>query len=308
MTARPPLAEREHRTGERPASSGPVIPVRHPGQWAGVTAILLAAALFVQFLLTNDKLRLDLVVGYLFERSVMRGLLLTLELTVLAMVLGIVLGTVLAIMRLSGNRVLNFVAGGYVWFFRGTPILVQLLFWFFLGSILPVIGLGIPFGPTFVEIPTNVLISQFTAAILGLGLNEAAYMAEIIRAGIKSVDPGQSEAAEAVGMNRLLAYRRVILPQAARVVLPPTANNTISMLKLSSLVIVIGLPELLTAVQLIYSRNFQQIPLLIVASIWYLLLTTILTIIQGRIERRLDRSISGPRPVLRAAQRQGTPS
>jgi len=287
---------------------GRVIPVRHPGQWLGVAAILVAAALFVQFLLTNDKLRLDLVVGYLFERSVMRGLLLTLELTVLAMVLGIVLGTVLAIMRLSGNRVLSFVAGGYVWFFRGTPILVQLLFWFFLGSILPVISLGIPFGPTFVEIPTNVLISQFTAAILGLGLNEAAYMAEIIRAGIRSVDPGQAEAAEAVGMSRLLAYRRVVLPQAARVILPPTANNTISMLKLSSLVIVIGLPELLTAVQLIYSRNFQQIPLLIVASIWYLLLTTILTIIQSRIERRLDRSVTGPRPALRVAQRQGTPS
>jgi len=295
-------------TTDRRTSRGRVIPVRHPGQWIGVAAILLAVALFIQFLVTNDKLRLDLVVGYLFERSVMRGLLITLELTVLAMVLGIVLGTILAIMRLSGNRVLSFVASSYVWFFRGTPILVQLLFWFFLGSILPVIGIGIPFGPTFLEIPTNVLISQFTAAILGLGLNEAAYMAEIIRAGIKSVDPGQSEAAEAVGMGRLLAYRRVILPQAARVVLPPTANNTISMLKLSSLVIVIGLPELLTAVQLIYSRNFQQIPLLIVASIWYLVLTTILTIIQARIERRLDRSVTGPRPQLRAGERAGTPS
>jgi polar amino acid transport system permease protein len=246
--------------------------------------------------------------GYLFEKSVMRGLVMTIELTAVAMAVGIVLGTILAVMRLSENPLLRGAASGYIGLFRGTPILVQLLFWFFLGSILPVIGLGIPFGPTFVEIPTNVLISQFTAAILGLGLNEAAYMAEIIRAGIKSVDPGQGEAAEAVGMSRLLAYRRVILPQAARVVLPPTANNTISMLKLSSLVIVIGLPELLTAVQLIYSRNFQQIPLLIVASIWYLLLTTILTIIQSRIERRLDRSVSGPRPVLRAAQRQGTPS
>jgi len=296
------------RTDGPRTSGGRVIPVRHPGQWVGVGAILVAAALFIQFLVTNDKLRLDLVAGYLFERSVMRGLLITLELTVLAMVLGIALGTVLAIMRLSGNRVLNFVASSYVWFFRGTPILVQLLFWFFLGSILPVIGIGIPFGPTFLEIPTNVLISQFTAAILGLGLNEAAYMAEIIRAGIKSVDPGQGEAAEAVGMSRLLAYRRIILPQAAKVVLPPISNNTISMLKLSSLVIVIGLPELLTAVQLIYSRNFQQIPLLIVASIWYLLLTTILTLIQNRIERRLDRSITGPRPQLRVAQRQDTPS
>ncbi|WP_233194809.1 amino acid ABC transporter permease [Cryobacterium sp. M91] len=303
-----PSTSTQAMTSEQSADGGRIIPVSHPGQWIGVAAILVAVALFVQFLVTNEKLRLDLVAGYLFERSVMRGLVLTLELTVVAMILGIVLGTLLAIMRLSGNRVLSFVASGYIWFFRGTPILVQLLFWFFLGSILPVINLGIPFGPTLVEIPTNVLISQFTAAILGLGLNEAAYMAEIIRAGIKSVDPGQSEAAEAVGMSRMLAYRRVILPQASRVVLPPIANNTISMLKLSSLVIVVGLPELLTAVQLIYSRNFQQIPLLIVASIWYLLLTTILTIIQVRIERRLDRSVTGPRPVIRAAERQGTPS
>lgn len=296
-------------TSDRSESTdGKIIPVRNSGQWIGVAAIVLAAALFVQFLVTNDKLQLDLVAGYLFERSIMRGLLLTLELTLIAMVLGVVLGTVLAVMRLSGNRVLRLVSGAYVWFFRGTPILVQLLFWFFLGSILPFINLGIPFGPTLVSIPTNLLISQFTAAILGLGLNEAAYMAEIIRAGIKSVDPGQGEAAQAVGMSRSLAYRRVILPQAARVVLPPTANNAISMLKLSSLVIVIGLPELLTAVQLVYSRNFQQIPLLIVASIWYLVLTTILTIIQSRIERRLDRSVTGSRPAMKELSAKGTPA
>lgn len=300
--------ERAVRSDRSESTGGKIVPVRHPGQWLGVAAIAVALALFVQFLVTNDKLRLDLVAGYLFERSIMRGLLLTLELTAIAMALGIVLGTILAVMRLSGNRVLSLVAGAYVWFFRGTPILVQLLFWFFLGSILPAINIGIPFGPTLVSIPTNILISQFGAAILGLGLNEAAYMAEIIRAGIRSVDPGQSEAAEAVGMSRLLTYRRIVLPQAARVVLPPTANNTISMLKLSSLVIVIGLPELLTAVQLVYSRNFQQIPLLIVASIWYLLLTTILTIVQGRIERRLDRSVTGPRPALSELTANGAPS
>jgi polar amino acid transport system permease protein len=159
----------------------------------------------------------------------------------------------------------------------------------------PRISLGVPFGPEFFSIDTNTLITQFTAAILGLGLNEAAYMAEIVRAGINAVDAGQREAAEALGMPGWLTYRRIILPQAARVIVPPTANNAISMLKLTSLVLVIGLPELLTTVQLTYSRNFQQIPLLIVASLWYLVLTSILTLVQSRIEQRMNRSVAVPR-------------
>jgi polar amino acid transport system permease protein len=280
----------------------PVVPLRHPGHWVAVAIIAVLAAMAVHFIAANRKLRLDLVVGYLFERSVLRGLLLTIELTVVAMLVGIALGTVLAIMRLSANPVLRAVAGGYVWLFRGTPILVQLLFWFFLGSVLPSISIGIPFGPEFGSAPTNTLITQFTAAVLGLGLNEAAYMAEIVRAGINSVDGGQREAAEALGMSPALTYRRVVLPQAARMIVPPTANDAISMLKLTSLVVVIGLPDLLTTVQLIYSRNFQQIPLLIVASLWYLALTTLLTIVQSRIERRLNRSVAtATRPRLRFA-------
>jgi polar amino acid transport system permease protein len=278
----------------------PVVPLRHPGHWVAVAVLAVLAAMAVNFVATNPKLRLDLVAGYLFERSVLRGLLLTIELTVVAMVVGIVLGTTLAVMRLSGNPVLRAVAGGYVWLFRGTPILVQLLFWFFLGSVLPRIGLGIPFGPTFVSWPTNTVITAFTAAVLGLGLNEAAYMAEIVRAGISSVEGGQREAAEALGMSPALTLRRVILPQAARVIVPPTANNAISMLKLTSLVVVIGLPDLLTTVQLIYSRNFQQIPLLIVACLWYLALTTLLTVAQSRVERRLNRSVAfAVRPRMR---------
>jgi polar amino acid transport system permease protein len=166
--------------------------------------------------------------------------------------------------------------------------------------VLPRISIGIPFGPEFASAPTNTLITQFTAAILGLGLNEAAYMAEIVRAGINSVDPGQREAAHALGMSPWVTYRRVVLPQAARVIIPPATNDTISMLKLTSLVLVIGLPELLTTVQLIYSRNFQQIPLLLVASIWYLVLTTLLTLLQSRIERRMSRSVAGAvRPRIR---------
>ncbi len=271
----------------------PIVRLRHPGRWVASVGLAVLAAMFVHFVVASPALRLDLVAGYLFEKSILRGLLMTLQLTVLAMLLGVVLGTLLAVMRLSDNPLFRAVAGGYVWLFRGTPILVQLLFWFFLGSVLPQISLGIPFGPEFVSWPTNVLITQFTAAILGLGLNEAAYMAEIVRAGIGSVDRGQNEAAQALGMNPLTTYRRVVLPQAARLIVPPTANQTISMLKLTSLVLVIGLPELTTTAQLIYGRNFQQIPLLIVASIWYLVLTTILTLIQNRLEKRMSRGVPG---------------
>jgi polar amino acid transport system permease protein len=277
----------------------PIVRLRHPGRWVAAAVIAVLLAMLVHFVATAPKLRLDLVAGYLFEESILRGLLVTLELTVVAMALGVVLGTVLAIMRLSANPLLRGVAGAYVWLFRGTPILVQLLFWFFLGTVLPKISLGIPFGPEWVEWDTNTVITQFTAAILGLGLNEAAYMAEIVRAGIRSVDPGQPEAAQALGMSPVVTYRRVILPQAARLIVPPTANETISMLKLTSLVLVIGLPELTTTAQLIYGRNFQQIPLLIVASVWYLVLTTILTILQSRIERRMSRGTVALRPRMR---------
>jgi polar amino acid transport system permease protein len=277
----------------------PIVRLRHPGRWVAAGVLVVLLAMLVHFVATAPKLRLDLVAGYLFEKSILSGLLMTLELTVVAMALGVLLGTVLAIMRLSANPLLRGAAGAYVWLFRGTPILVQLLFWFFLGTVLPKISLGVPFGPQWVEWGTNTVITQFTAAILGLGLNEAAYMAEIVRAGIKSVDPGQTEAAHALGMNPVTTYRRVVLPQAARLIVPPTANETISMLKLTSLVLVIGLPELTTTAQLIYGRNFQQIPLLIVASIWYLVLTTLLTLLQSRIERRTNR---GTMP-LRARKR-----
>jgi polar amino acid transport system permease protein len=279
------------RSTESGHAEEPIVRLRHPGRWIAAAVLVVLAAMFVHFVLTTPKLRLDLVVGYLFERSIMRGLVVTLEVTFVAMLVGLVLGTLLAIMRLSDNPLLRSAASAYVGIFRGTPILVQLLFWFFLGTVLPTISFGIPFGPEFVSVPTNTLITQFAAAILGLGLNEAAYMAEIVRAGIGSVDKGQTEAAQALSMSPALTYRRIVLPQAARVIVPPTANELISMLKLTSLCLVIGLPELTTTAQLIYGRNFQQIPLLIVASIWYLVLTTILTVIQARVERRMNRGV-----------------
>jgi polar amino acid transport system permease protein len=269
----------------------PIVPLRHPWRWVAVVLIAVYAAVLVKFLVTNEAMHWDLVRGYLFEVSIVQGVVTTLKLTAISMIVGVVLGTLLAVMRLSENPVLRYVAGGYIWLFRGTPIVVQLLFWFFLASVLPEISLGIPFGPEFASWPTNDVISPFMAAVLGLGLNEAAYMAEIVRAGIGGVDEGQSEAAEALGMNPFTMYRRVILPQAGRLIVPPTANETISMLKLTSLVIVLSIQDLLGAATQIYNRNFQQIPLLVVASIWYIAMTTVLTIVQSRLEKRMSKGV-----------------
>jgi polar amino acid transport system permease protein len=265
------------------------VPVRHPGRWLAGAVILVLAAMLAHSLVTNENFHWDVVGKYLTTSSVLNGLKNTLILTVLAMLIGIVGGILLAVMRLSANPLMSWTAAAYIWLFRGTPVITQLLFWFFLAALYPRLGLGIPFGPTFLSVDTNSLIAPFTAALLGLGLNEAAYMAEIVRGGILSVDHGQTEAAEALGMSRAKILRRIVLPQAMRVIIPPTGNETISMLKTTSLVIVIAYFELMTAVQQIYSRNFQTIPLLIVAAIWYLLLTSILTFIQGFIERHFAR-------------------
>jgi polar amino acid transport system permease protein len=268
------------------------VPVRHPGRWLAGAVILVLAAMLVHTLVTNENFHWDIVGRYLTTDSILNGLKNTLILTVLSMAIGIVGGILLAVMRLSANPLMSWTAAGYLWLFRGTPVITQLLFWFYLAALFPRLGLGIPFGPTFVSFDTNSLIAPFTAALLGLGLNEAAYMAEIVRSGILSVDHGQTEAAEALGMTRTRILRRIVLPQAMRVIIPPTGNETISMLKTTSLVVVIAYFELMTAVQQIYSRNFQTIPLLIVAAIWYLLLTSVLTFVQSRIERRFARGVS----------------
>jgi polar amino acid transport system permease protein len=206
------------------------------------------------------------------------------------MAIGIVLGIALAVMRLSANPVMSTVSWVYIWFFRGTPVLVQIFFWWNLAIVLPQIGLGIPpHGPWLWHESTNVLIGPFTAAMLGLGLNEAAYMAEIVRAGIISVDQGQTEAAQALGMTRLQVMQRIVLPQAMRVIIPPTGNETISMLKTTSLAFVATVPELYTRAQQISNANFAVIELLIVASVWYLFLTSILTVGQYYVERYFAR-------------------
>jgi polar amino acid transport system permease protein len=238
---------------------------------------------------TNPKFQWHVVWQNMTQRVVLDGLLVTLELTVIAMAIGIALGVVLAIMRLSPNPVVSTASWLYIWIFRGTPVLVQLLFWFNVGVLYSHISVGVPFGVHFFSGTSNTVITSFTAAILGLGLNEGAYMSEIVRAGVLSVDAGQTEAAQALGMNRLRIMRRIVLPQAMRVIIPPTGNETISMLKTTSLVSVISLSDLLFGAQTIYDRTYQTIQLLIVASLWYLIVTSILSVGQYYVERRYSR-------------------
>jgi polar amino acid transport system permease protein len=221
-----------------------------------------------------------------------QGVEKTLELTIVAMVTGAVLGVLLAVMRLSPNPVLSGSAWIYIWFFRGTPVYVQLLFWYAISALQPTIALGIPFGPQFVHLNANSLVTPFVAALLGLGLNEGAYYAEIVRAGILSVDHGQFEAAQSLGMRRPTLMRRIVLPQAMRVIVPPTGNELISMLKTTSLAVVVTYPELIYQTENIAARTYETIPLYIMASLWYLLMTTVLTIGQYYVERYYARGTS----------------
>jgi polar amino acid transport system permease protein len=272
------------------------VPVRHPGRWVAAALVMVFGVALVRSAATNPRFEWGLVGHYFFTSQVVDGLVVTLELTVISMVIGIALGAVLAVMRLSPNPLVSGASWLYVWFFRGTPVLVQLLFWNFISALYPKISLGIPFGPQFVHADANSLITPFVAAILGLGLNEAAYMAEIVRGGIISVEEGQTDAAQALGMTRLQTMRRIVLPQAMKVIIPPTGNETISMLKTSALVSVIAYKELLYSVQLIYAVNFKQIPLLIVASLWYLIVTTVLSIGQYYVERHYGRGTARELP------------
>ncbi len=265
------------------------VPVRHPGRWVAAVIVLVIAGEVIGTVVTAPGLQWDVVGQYLFQGLILGGVLLTIELTVVAMLIGVVLGVVLAVMRLSPNPVVSSVSWFYIWFFRGTPVLVQIFFWYNLNSVLQHIGVGIPFTSIALQVNTNSLIPAVLAVILGLGLNEAAYMAEIIRAGIISVDQGQTEAAQALGMNRLLVMRRIVLPQAMRVIIPPTGNETISMLKTTSLAVIAAVPELFTRSEQISNANFAIIELAIVASIWYLFMTSILTFGQFYLERYFAR-------------------
>lgn len=267
------------------------VPSARPGRWIAAGVMVVLVAWFAWIVVTNPNFQWAVVGKYLFSPEILHGVKLTIELTASAMAIGVTLGVIVALMRLSENPLLRAVGTFYVVTFRGTPALVQLVFWFNLAALFPKITLGIPFFGPGISLDANVLITPFVAANLGLGLCEGAYMAEIVRAGILSVDPGQREAGGALGLTRGQVMRRVILPQALRVIVPPTGNQVIGMLKLSSLASVISVTELLAAAGLIYTRTYETIPLLVVASIWYLALTSLLTLVQRGIERRLGRSL-----------------
>jgi polar amino acid transport system permease protein len=293
--------------GGEPAGELTVVPRRHVGRWITTAAIALFAAMLIHSLFFSHTTRngqRDLpryewgVVGhYFFTKTILLGLTITLEVTALAMVLGIVIGVLLAVVRLSESPVISGSAWTYIWFFRGTPVFVQIIFWYNISYLYPTISLGVPFWHSFVTIHTNSAVSAIVAGVLALGLNEGAYYAEIVRAGIISVDPGQTEAASSLGMTRLAGLRRIVLPQAMRLIIPVTGNETISMLKTSSLVSVITVGELLFKAQAIYNANYETVPLLMVASLWYLIVTTVLTIGQFFLERRYSRGQGSNRRV-----------
>jgi polar amino acid transport system permease protein len=272
------------------------VPVRHPGRWIAAAIVLLFAAAIVRSVVTNTGTNRGFqwvwVGHYLFDPRVLHGVLTTVYLTALCQGIGIVLGVIAAVMRLSPNPIVSGASWLYIWFFRGTPLLVQIIFWYNIAALFPHISLGIPFGPTLVNAHANSIVTPLVAGMLGLGLNEGAYMSEIVRAGIISVDEGQTHAAQSLGMSRLQIMRLIVLPQAMRVIIPPTGNETISMLKNTSLLSAVSYGELLFSVQTIYDVNYKVIPLLIVASIWYLAMTSVLYVGQYFIERRFGRGFT----------------
>ncbi|AQY01845.1 amino acid ABC transporter permease [Microbacterium foliorum] len=256
-----------------------VRPLRHPMRWIGAALVILFTGAAIYSMTTNPRFGWDVVGEYLFSRPILLGVVNTIWLTVVSMIIGTLLGTVLAVWRLSPNPVLSGTTGVYIWIFRAMPLLVQLLLWYNLGALYP----------TILGISANDLITPWTAALLGLSLHQAAYTAEIVRAGILSVDSGQREAATALGMPPLLTVWRIVLPQAMRAIIPPMGNEVISMLKTTSLVSIIALPELLNTAQTIYARTYETIPLLMVATFWYLVMVGVLTIGQSALEKRFGR-------------------
>jgi polar amino acid transport system permease protein len=275
-----------------------VVPARHWGQLLAALLLVMLVAGLIIAVAGSKNIQWSAVSEYVLDPTILDGVRLTLLFTILAMVISIIIGVVLALMRLASNPILSGFSSLYIWFFRGTPLLVQIIFWFNIQLFIPSIQIA---GH---RIETNSVISAFAAALLALSLNEAAYIAEIVRSGLLAVDRGQREAAAALGYTPYQAMTRIILPQALRVIVPPIGNQTISMLKTTSLVSVVAAQDLLTRAQNIYARNFLVIELLTVASIWYLVLTTIASAGQSIVERKLGRSTVQESPAwVRAIRR-----
>ncbi|OYO07849.1 amino acid ABC transporter permease [Enemella evansiae] len=288
--------EAPRAAGEQPSVSAAldpaalrIVPRRRPLTWVATVVVALLLVGLVRALVTNPAWEWGTFADYFLSVSILKALLTTLQLTALGTVIGFALGVVLAAMRLSESLLLQAVAYTFVWAFRSIPLMVQLIFWFNFGYLYRQLSVGIPFGPELFSIDTNALLSAMAAAVLGLALHQAAYAAEIVRAGILSVDAGQVEAAEALGIPRWRRFRRIVMPQAMRSILPNAVNEVISLFKGTSIVSVMAIPELFYQVQVIYGRNSRVIPLLMVATVWYIILTTLLSIAQYFIERHFGR-------------------
>ncbi|WP_214104179.1 amino acid ABC transporter permease [Acrocarpospora catenulata] len=295
-------------TGPETAETPVLVGRRHPLRWAAGALALLAVGACAVSLARNPAMEWPVVAEYFLAIQVLEGLWLTVWLTLVVTTLGFLAGIAVAAMRLSANPVLQAISWAYVWFFRSVPVLVQLLFWFNIGYLYPTLSLGIPGGPTLLSGSSNELISATTAAVLGLTLHEAAHAGEIIRGGILAVDPGQLEAGTALGLRRSRIFRKVVLPQAMRSIVPATGNLLIGTLKGTSIVSVIAVNDLLYSVQYIYNRTYAIVPLLAVATAWYLIVTSVLSVAQYHVERyfaRGSRRALPPSPWQRARRALG---
>ncbi|MGL6236767.1 MAG: amino acid ABC transporter permease [Segniliparus sp.] len=272
------------------------VPRRHPMRWVLAAGALVLFAQFAHGLIVNPGWDWPTFAKYFTATSIAHALWTTVRLTAWGTALGFLLGGLLAAARLSANPVLGVLAWGYVWLFRSIPLIVQILFWFNISYLYNSVGFGVPFGPALFHVDVNSTINGTTAAVVALSLHQAAYAAEIIRGGIAAVDAGQREAAEALGVPRVQQTLRIVLPQAMRGILPNAVNEIVNLFKGTSIVSVVAISELFYQVQIIYGRNGRVVPLLMVATVWYLVLTTLLTIAQHYVERHFARSVGRASP------------
>jgi polar amino acid transport system permease protein len=262
-----------------------VVPLKHPARWVGSAIVLIIVFSVIKTLILNPAFQWDIVAKYLFSTTILKGIYTTIQLTSVIIVIAVIVGTLVAVMKLSPSKLLSLPATAFIWFFRGVPALVQLILWFNLSLVVRDISLTLPWIGTVFSVETNDFMTPFLSAVFGLAFHEASYIAEIVRAGIISVNEGQTEAGSTLGMHRTLILRRIILPQAMRLIIPPTGNTTISLLKTTSIVSVIAVTDVLYSAQIIYTRTFETIPLLLVVTFWYLVVVSVLSVGQYYLEQ-----------------------
>ena len=269
-----------------------IVGKRYYGRWLSALLVLLCVAAMAHSMINNPRFEWGVIADNFTEASILQGVVMTLQLTAISVVLGFAFGTVLALMRLSSNPVLVAVSWAYTWFFRGVPMLVQLFLWYNIAALYPRIALSIPGLGEIWSAQSNALVSPFSAAVIALVMHQSAYAAEIVRAGIQSVGNGQIEAARALGYRPAQIFRHTVLPQAMRAIMPPAGNEIIGQLKTTAVVSVISLQDVLFSAQIIYQRTYEVIPLLLVATLWYLLMTSVLSVGQYYVERYFGRGVT----------------